>query len=102
LKQELIIDIGFIIAEFCHYYSGYTAEAVLKMPIRRFFCMRKQIPRLKAQTILDLCNATAYPHVKQEDAKKLIANYQKIVNPHESQEHWWENVPKGLQLVSKY
>jgi hypothetical protein len=50
--------------------------------------------------ILDLCNATVYPHIKPEDGQKMIANYQEIVNPYKSQEHWWENAPKGLQLVS--
>jgi hypothetical protein len=63
--------------------------------------MRMQIPRLKAQKILDLLNVSVYPYTKPESEKEMITNYQRIADPHHKEDDsWWRNPPKGLQLVS--
>lgn len=75
---------------------------VLKLPVRRFLSMKRQIARIKAQTALEMINVVINPHLTQEGRQKILDNLNDIAYPYRKEkiEPWWKNPPKGLQLVT--
>jgi hypothetical protein len=72
------------------------------LPVRRFLSMKRQIPRIKAQTALEMVNVTIIPHLTQEGRQKVLDTLNDAAYPYrkEKVEPWWKNPPKGLQLVT--
>jgi hypothetical protein len=75
---------------------------VLSMPVRRFFKMKKQISRIKAEESLRMVNAIICPNLKEEARRNMIDRLIDAADPYrkEREDLWWKNPPKGLQLVT--
>lgn len=66
-----VIDLGFMYCQVIRFY-GLSDEAVMRLPIRRFWLLLKNIRRLMAQEELRLFNLMLHQDAKTESVKDFM------------------------------